>query len=341
MKSLIKNNNTFLFLFCPVILSIILGMTVSLYPVARAVDTDDSGKKWLQIEIYGGISSLNPGDLNLLPRADALTQEFLDDGFTIFLYTNRYIDSWGKWSQGEYQKITRGMPSGLRIKYYLSSSLAFSVGFKYMPGKQNSNPYFGYRRTEFNGDQYMDSKEYSLYTLSVRGYAPLLGIHLEKPIIKSLAVEGYAAGGLLFARCRYAAQWRSELLYLNTNPYTLLYEENGSLEQEGKGTGFVVEGGVRVNVSLGNHLGVFLGAGYAYQSSGNISGKGKEVKGDTTREWDDQWAIKREHLVSFWGDQILEFPTNYWQDETGGTRTRDFTLDLSGFQLQLGLFYRF
>ncbi|MCP5106681.1 MAG: hypothetical protein GY950_25075, partial [bacterium] len=175
-------------------------MTVFLYPVARPIATDADGKKRLQIEIYGGISSLNPGDLNLLPQADALTQEFLYDGFTIFLYTNRYIDSWGKWSQGEYQKITRGMPSGLRIKYYLSSSLAFSVGFKYMAGKQNSDPSFGYRRTEFNGDQYMDATDYSLYTLSARGYAPLLGIHLEKPISKGLAVEGYAAGGVLFAR---------------------------------------------------------------------------------------------------------------------------------------------
>lgn len=341
MKFFTKNNKTFLFLFCMVILYLIAGTTVSLFAVDRTADKNENGKKRLQIEIYGGISSLTPNDLNLLPQADALTQEFLYDGFTIFLYLNGYIDSWGKWTLGEYQKITRGMPLGLRIKYYLSSSLAFSVGFKYLAGKQNSNPYFGYRRTEFNGDQYLDATDYSLYTLSAHGYAPLLGIHLEKPISKSLAVEGYTAGGLLIARCRYAAQWRSELVYLNTNPHTLLYEEKGSLEQKGKGTGFVVEGGVRVNVYLGNHLGIFLGAGYAYQSASNISGKGKEVMGDTTREWDDQWAIKREYLVSFWGEQILEFPTSYWQDETGGTRIRDFTLDLSGFRLQLGLFYRF
>jgi hypothetical protein len=187
----------------------------------------------------------------------------------------------------------------------------------------------------------MDEKDYSLYTLAARGYAPLLGIHLEKPISKSMTVEGYAAGGVLFARCRYVAQWRSELSDLNTNPYTLLYEQNGSLEQQGKGTGFVVEGGLRVNISLGNHLGIFMGAGYAFQSAGNIFGKGKEVNGSNTREWDGHWAIKREHLVSFWGEQILEFPTNYWQGETGGTRARDFTLDLSGIRMQLGLFYRF
>jgi hypothetical protein len=308
MKYLKKNNKTFLFLICPVLLYIILGMAVFLYPVDRAVDTDADGKKRLQIEIYGGISSLTPGDLNLLPAADALTQEFLYEGLNNYLYTYGYIISWGKTSEGEYKKFAKGFPLGLRIKYYLSSSLAFSVGFRTMSRTQNSNPSFGYRRTDIYRDEYMDRKDYSLYTLSARGYAPLLGIHLEKPISKGLAVEGYAAGGVLFARCRYAAQWRSELLYLNTNPFTLLYEENGSLEQEGNGTGFVLEGGVRVNVSLGNRLGIFLGAGYAYQSAGNISGKGKEVTGDNTREWDERWAIKREHLVSFWVNKSWNFP---------------------------------
>jgi hypothetical protein len=342
MKLLKKNSKRYLAFRCYVILCIILASAVSIFPNNRAtVNSNRNKQKKLQIEIYSGVSSLKPGDLNLLPRADALSQEFLYEGYNNFLYNNRYIIAWSEASAGEYQEITNGIPLGIRVKYYLNSSLALSLGFRYISREQTSNPSFYYLRTQPDGEEYMDKKDFSLYTLSARGYAPLIGIHLEKSLSKIMTLEGYVAGGPLFTRCRYAVQWQSELLDINTDPFLMLYEETGSLEQEGEGTGISLEGGVRINVSLGNHLGVFLGAGYIYQSAGDISGKGKEVRGSITREWDDIWAIKQENLISFWGEQTLEFPTNYWQDETGGTRARDFTLDLSGFQIQMGLFFRF
>ena len=296
---------------------------------------DRSGR--FQIEIYGGYSNLGAGDLNLLAETDFQTQAFMHDAMYDFLQTNGYINSWGAAVEGEYREITKGYPFGFRFKYYLSSSAALSVGFRSISRTMDSNPSFRYTRTDNDGSIQVDQKEYSLYTLSARGAAPLVGIHLEKKLKKGIALEGYIAGGPLFARCRYATQWRTAWLDVTTTS-TLLYEDNGSLEQEGTGTGITVESAVRVNIPMGNRFGVFLGVGYVYQSAGNISGKGKEVRGNRTEEWDGEWGIKEERLVSFWGEQVLEFPTNYWNQ---GTRTGNFRLDLSGFQMQVGVFYRF
>lgn len=318
------------------IVLLVISLIVIYTPVLRAADKGERTGRF-QIEIFGGYSNLGAGDLNRLPETDFQTQAFMYDALYDFLRANGYINSWAAEVEGEYRKIANGFPFGFRLKYFLGPSVGLSVGFRSIARTMDSNPSFRYTRTNNNATVQVDQKEYSLYTLSARGYAPMLGIHLEKRLKKGIAIEGYIAGGPLFARCRYAAEWSTALVDVTNTPI-LLYEDDGSLEEEGTSTGIAAEGGVRVNVPMGNRFGVFLGVGYAYRSAGNISGKGREVRGNRVQEWDDGWGIKEERLVTYWGEQALTFPTNYWNQ---GTRAGNFRLDLSGFQLQAGVFYRF
>jgi hypothetical protein len=46
-------------------------------------------------------------------------------------------------------------------------------------------------------------------------------------------------------------------------------------------------------------------------------------------------------MTAAWGEIDLELPTNYRPLNSDEGRARDFELDLSGFQLRLGLSLRF
>ncbi len=303
-------------------------------------DTSETSFQRFQFEIYGGYSTLDPADFNLLARTDTQTREFIYDGYYNFLQQAGYSRSWDK-MVGDYRGIESAQPAGFRLKYRLNSLLSLSLGLRVLSKTQLSDPSFRYMRTTQYWERYMDESQYISYSLSASGYTPMLGVHLEKYFGPVFGLEGHLAAGPVFARCRYNAQWHSEWVYMNSAPYIVFYEEDSSLEQEGSGTGIALETGLRLNMCIGGRFGIFVGGSYIYQSAGNFSGTGKEISNNHTTEWEGQWAMKRETLVAFWGEQLLEFPTNYWDDKTGGIRSRNFKLDLSGFQLQVGLFYRF
>lgn len=325
---------------CPLIILVflfVLFLTPALYPG----DQQENDKKNFQLELFGGLSTLNLNDFNRLPETDTLLRQYIFDRRLYFLQTNGFLSSWTGSLEGEFEKIKTGVPAQARLKYYFNRSLAVSFGFKYLAAVKNSNPSFNFSRTETSGDQSLDETLYSVYQLSVHGYAPLVGVHLEKNLWKHLTIEGYITGGPIFSRCRYEKQWYSAWYDITSTSSLLLYEENGSLEEEGTGTGISLEGGARINLSLAPRFGVFLGAGYAYQSVKNISGNGKETRGNLVKEWNGEWAIRTEQLTGYWGPETLVFPTNYWPHGSGMYRTGDFELDLSGFQFQVGVFYRF
>jgi hypothetical protein len=295
-----------------------------------------------QIEIYSGFSSLNPEDLNLVTETDRRIQEFLYDNYHQYLENRGDIYSWSKEMTGDFGEISRARPLGFRLKYCWKPSIAFSIGFKYLSKKQDSSLSYEYTR-DFYWYQQIDRRKYSLYTVSTRASALLVGIHLVKKLNSFIDIEGYLSGGPLFARCSYASQWESEWWEQETDSSLLLFKEEGMLEQQGSGTGVAVDGGIRLNFHISRNFGFFVAGGYAYQSVGNISGPGKEQRGDYTAEWEGDWGIKRDRLQTDWGTLEVEYPTNYWQEGTvdGSRKVRDFKLDLSGFQLRAGIFFRF
>jgi hypothetical protein len=306
--------------------------------------TDDDSiirRKKFQIELYGGFSTLNPSDLNLLVSYDNGIQTFFYDAYLDYLQTNSQIQSWTKTQDKERQKIKRAFPFGAKLKYHLNQTVAVSLGFTYLTSRHGSDIELQYTRDEFPNQQYIEESVYSPYSLSAKAYIPTFGIHIMKKIKDTLTVEGYLTGGPMFVRCHYVSDWSYEWWIQGTNYRWLTFQSSGTLEEKGSGTGIALDVGGQLSYPVFKSLGVFLEAGYAYQAAKNISGGGREVKDESTETWDGRWGIKREAISAPWGDFVLDLPTSYWPNDINGGKLRDFELDLSGFQLRLGLSFRF
>jgi hypothetical protein len=343
MKIMNIKNNTYNLIYRLIGLFLLFFLTVGPLPVwaKSANDYEIIRPQKFQIELYAGYAALNPSDLNLFVSSDIGIQAFSYDDYLDYLQTNSQIQSWAKNQNTERQKIQRAFPFGARLKYHLNQTIAISVGLRYLTSSYESDIELQYTRNEFFNEQYKEELMYSPYSLSVEAYVPALGIHIMKKLKKTLTLEGFLAGGPMFIRCQYLSDWTYEWWIQGANYNWLTFQSSGTLEEKGSGTGIALDVGGRLAYSLFKSLGIFLEGGYAYQVAKNISGGGKEVKDDSTETWDGRWSIKREKMTAPWGELELELPTNYWPEGTDEGKIRDFELDLSGFQLRLGLSYRF
>jgi hypothetical protein len=294
-----------------------------------------------QVELYGGIIFLNPSDLNLFVGHDNRMQEFFYDSYFDYLVATGQIQSWSKNEGEERQEIRRSYPIGGRIKYYLSQSIALSIGFQYISSQQSSDLDFQYFRHELSGERYNESITYAPYSLSAKAYIPTLGFHIRKRLKNVLVLEGFLTGGPMFARCSYFTEWRYEWETEGPNYRYITYSNTGALEEKGSGTGISLDFGGRISYPIIKSFAIFLEASYAYQVVKSISGPGQEERDGRSVSWDGTWGIKSEIVAAAWGELETEFPTNYWPENSEENKVKDFELDLSGFQLRLGLSFRF
>ncbi len=311
---------------------------------AQQINKNDS-MAWyekFQIEFYGGFTTLNPSDLNLFVDYDNRLQEFNYDSLLNYLQTSGQILSWSKVREEDRRKIKNAFPLGGRLKYHIKDALAISIGFRYFARTQETEFDFEYKRNEIEGDQYTENLTYFPYSLSVNAYVPQVGIHLMKKIKGALMLEGFLAGGPLFTECHYFSNWSYEWFIREADNFEyLVFQSSGALEEKGTGTGIAIDLGGRIHYGLIKNMGIFLEAGYAYQVVKNVSGPGSELNGASSETWDGRWAIKQEQIRAPWGELEAELPAGYWPDGSNEGSVRNFKLDLSGFQLRLGLSFRF
>jgi len=304
-------------------------------------DTQTVEFKKFQVELYAGYTSLNPSDLNLFVDYENKIQEFSYDRYLNYLQTNRQIQSWTQNQDGERRKIKSAYPLGFRLKYFLTGTIAISLGFKYMSSKQESDLNFQYTRNELIDEQYIESLVYSPFSISAKAYMPLVGLHVVKRFRNALAIEGYITGGPMFVKCHYMSDWSYKWRIQGPDYGYLVVNSIGRLEQNGSGTGIAFDFGGRLSYPVIKSMAIFLEGGYAYQVAKNLSGSGLETQGTSNVSWNGKWSIKQETMTTAWGEIDLELPTSYWPNNTEEGRVRDFELDLSGLQLRLGLSLRF
>lgn len=330
----------FIFLLYPGIFLVML--SIPSLAAAQEADRENitSKAKKFQIEFYGGYSSLNPSDLNMRLDYDREIQHFFYDDYYDYLVDNYQIASWSKETNVDLEKIKKSFPFGFRLKYFMNNSIAFSLGFKYLSRKQTRDFIYEYTRVEGYATRYLEQTEYSPYTISVEGYTAMLGVHFLKKI-GNFGIEGYIQGGPLFAECMFVSHWNSDWLYQGNNYTFLMHTSNGRLEEKGKGTGYVLDFGGRINIPLVHRLGLFIELGYALQKANKVSGPGTEIRDGNSKSWDNQWIIKEENIQTPWGSIVLQSPTSYREGWTEDQRVRDFKLDLSGFQLRMGISFCF
>lgn len=283
--------------------------------------------KRLSVEIFGGALLLNPGDLNL--RA---------------VYDRRYLENQRDFSNlyspipqtdtanGDFHQIRSALPLGLRLKVWLSGRWAFSLGFKYMNTDQVSSVTAQYQ--DYGSRPLLVDYCFSPYSISTSGFSPLLGAHFQLWKNSRLDLELFFAGGPLFADCRYSIGTKRTY-----SQYGRISSINETLyEIDGRSTGIALEAGIHLNVEVLRNIRVFCEGGYAYQKAKNLRGEGRidyyQYWDPVTRqlsdrlEWEGYWGVKE-------AAPLAPLPSNEW--EKHDDRVRDFSLDLSGSFLRVGI----
>jgi hypothetical protein len=321
--------------------------TKKVYALARGNITFQPGKmkNRFQVEFLGGYSTLNPADLNLRAQFESEHRQFVDYRY-INMKNDGNIIRYSKNFEGEFKKIKNAIPRGFRFKYFLNNSISISLGFNYISREKTSNI-----RNRYTIDDIVDNiyrhyildDEVSPYTLSAAGYIPAIGIHFSRKLTRSTEIEGYLTAGPLFARCSYFIDYQSAPLSDEGVIVDKYYWDVGVIEEKGKGTGFSLEGGARMNFNIGKNFALFLEGGYAYQMVNNMSGPGYHTYNYETETWEGDWAIKEVYLDGQWGSRYFQFPSNAWgmEEDYVYYKIRDFKLDLSGFRMKIGISYRF
>ena len=322
----ISKTTVTILVFCMILIMTNWGNTRTQYP--------DQAKKTLpkfQIELFSGLATLNPSDLNLRPEYDRTYLEYQEDFYSHYdPYSQPVHDPY------DFRKITSAFPYGFRLKYHLTPRLALSLGFRSFSREQKSDVTAEFN--DMNYRRYILEYNFSPYSLSASAYAPLMGVHFLAARTKYFDLELFFSGGPLFSECRYL---------ISTSRF---YSRSGQVisanetvyEITGKSTGVALNAGSRVNVKIMGNLSVFCEGGYAYQTAKNLKGAGeltyyrytspdtKEMSGEL--QWEGYWGIK----------DTMEFPplpSNEWEKDDD--RVGDFKLDLSGFFLQIGISFGF
>jgi hypothetical protein len=315
---------------------------------APAAWTSQEDGKRLQIEIFGGFSTLNPKDLNGRPEYDRLYEDFNTE-----LRYSYFHDAYGNFVTysgtvgGEFNKIKQALPVGLRIKYELTPALSVSIGFKYLSNRRDSRVTYQYDVRLVSPDAFQFYDEFTLfqendpYSISVRAYVPMVGVHYMFGKFRFLNLEAFLAAGPMFASCEFMRRRYASSL----DSYEYLTEQESSLEMKGKGTGLALEAGLQVNMKLIKHVYLLVEGSYAYQMAWRIDGPGSaqttirdsNMDGYTdSSAWDGRWTMVEGNLADEWG----RFPYSYPTGQPGTGSAQDFRLDLSGAQVRIGLSFR-
>lgn len=296
----------------------------------------DKSMKKFQLEFLGGFSALSPDDLNLRPELQERAAAFSYDDYFDYLVAQGEVASWQKERAGDFKPLKNAFPLGLRLKYFLGPSLAISLGFSHLAKSQTSDVVYNYTLILPPDVNARVRAVYDPYTLSAKGYSPQLGLHFTKQLTGSLEVEVYAAGGPLFGECSYDIRFEEVVEVLGSVQSQVAVDYN----EEGTGTGFVLDGGARLNVKIAKNFGLFVESGYTYAKIKKLSGPGSETMGVEKTTWEGDWGIQQLQAVYEWGSFSAQLPTSYW-GEGASPKIRDFVLDLSGFQVRVGLFVKF
>lgn len=288
------------------------------------------GQDRFQLEIYGGISFLNPRDLNLLSKAE--------EQYNQLIYIERHL-GWQGYFINDFPRISNIVPAGFRIKFHMSEKFSVSV---------EAEAFRRTRETSISGSftyapswSLTEAKDYAPYRLSLQGLSMMGGLHYRFSFGQYNELEIGAAAGWTRAEFDFCSTW-AHSIDLIAGDFIHSSVDGGTLEGNGKGDGFAAKGMLRLNRALGRGFGFFMETSATYCRLKSIRGSGRETRlgipGETT--WEGSWGIKREDIEVSWGSIAISVPTNYWEGWTAAQRERDFILDLSSLRLILGVYVR-
>jgi len=307
--------------------------------------------KRFSVELYGGYAALNPADFNLLSEySENYYGFFYGQQYAFYQQVFGSAYDLNTTSEGEFKKISHAFPFGFRVKYHLTPRLAVSLGAKYMSTRVDSEVADSYRVQALLPDavdmveDFTRELTYSPHELSVEGWAPMLGLHYTLPLGRRLSAEGFASVGYWSGTLNF-----DRTIIIGFSDHFGYWEERETrYTMDGEGERAFGDFGVKLNIEVLKNMGVFLEGGYTLLSIKEPYGAGqveyiyRDQNSEETYElqhsWNGYWGMEEITAERDWGSYHQLYPTNYWSESD--LELKQFKLDLSGFQLRIGLFIR-
>ena len=290
-----------------------------------------AGSSVFQIELFGGISYINPKDFNLLSKAE---EQYND------IYFIEHVRHYGGYFVNDFPEITMPIPVGLRFRAWISEALSLSLGVEgfFQKKKYSVEGTFSWAPSWHE----THTKTYDPFILGLSGYSLMGGLQYRIPVGDFTDIEIGASAGWTFAELEFSSSWSYTIDYYWDESWNFYSEDIGLLEEDGFGNGFSAQGMLRLSRNIGQRFGFMIEVDYTYCRIKNIHGKGRESRSGFPEDfsWEGDWGIKKEEIHVAWADDTVHVPTNYWDGWTADQYERDFILDLSGVRLVLGFFIK-
>lgn len=293
-------------------------------------------KSEVYFEFFYGYSFISPSDLNL---NSVYNNRYFNYYYNLYRdnYNNVNCRATSSGINGEFKELKKNSIFGGRIKYYFPSNTkrskwAVSLSFKYLYGISDSSAELEYKFDDFFSGEYTNTRKIDPFRLYIKGYVPQMGIHYTILDNNSISLETFFSAGKIFASCGSFEQY----YFKRTENTDYIYELEIILDNDGKGRGLSLETGLKLEANLFKSIGIFIEGGYSYQKISKVHGNAmykRSAKDNNTDgyieqyNWSEDWVIQEYSLGK--RHEVYHGP-----DQDSLT---DFTLDLSGFYIRIGL----
>jgi hypothetical protein len=304
-------------------------------------------RRWfIEASLAGAL--LDPSGLNA--RADA--QERL----TAFNYRENY--DWARRSGGGafsytleepagsgLRPIRNGLPVSLRVGRAVAPRVAVFAGLQFLDRSRASTLQQTYQVSDRRPDQVMPgdftaSVAYPDFFLAVRAWIPLLGVKVELVKKRSWTGGVRIAAGPMFAALRVT----ESRVVKRTEADGYWSESRSRFDMKGRGTGAAADAAVFLALAVSSRLALTWEGGYALRTAARFSGPGayesqrrdaNATEDPVRSRWQGgEWLTQPGESHQPWGDLYYSLPGNYF---AGAANVKGFRLDLSGWQLAMGL----
>ncbi|MCU0236900.1 MAG: hypothetical protein MUC72_07430 [Acidobacteria bacterium] len=294
-------------------------------------------------------SWLAPGDLNARAEAQqAITDFTYEAGYeaqqrqAAGTFTYALQEAEGSGLKG----IRDGFPLTLRAGRVIGPRVAVFAGLQFLGRRRTSMLRQEYQVSDRRPDQVTPAGDYRVeiaypdYFLAARAWIPQLGVTIDLAQKKNWTAGVSLAAGPMFASLRTIEAQH----YKKTDADGYWTESRYVYDMKGKGIGAAVEALARLALPLGRRLSLDLAAGYALRIGSRFSGPGSyeyryrdsnAARDGVSYSWEDgAWRTRRLEIQRQWGELAYTLSGN---DLAGFADSGEFRLDLSGWQLALGL----
>ena len=298
--------------------------------LSRPVDAQSSSAprpRW-QVEAVGGLTGIAAKDLN--SRVD------YDTTFINYLSTAQVQQQ----HEGELIQVTDANPIAVRMLRRLSRHWSVGAGFSFFTTQQSSSANASYRYTVIDPRAQEYQREFSQtlsvdpLVLTVHDYLPHGVVRYDMALARRLQLGASLHAGWVLADCEITRTQATQGGFYPTSRRTML-------DMKGSGGGPAGEGFLSAQLSFARRLGLLLEGGYALHHVKKVTGI---LKTTLQLQEGEATAVELEQVARSegrWVNQPVTFQTSNGSRQGSvpaiGTQGTPFTLNLSGWQVRVGV----